>query len=165
MERGQSIDGVGFQFHLEVGLSESTFARIVNNFARYHALGLSTHVTELDVRDRKPITKAKLEEQTRLYRMVIEVGIESPSTQDVMLLGFTNRCSWITEGAHYDGSFFPDHLVPTLMDNGFRYYPSFEAVREGTCMRQPPEGTIREAVRTDSKQVPSRAGNLGEAAF
>ena len=130
VDQGTPIDGVGFQFHLEAGLSKPTVARIVDNFARYHALGLSTHVTELDVRVRKPITKAKLEEQARLYRTVIEAAIESPSTRDVMLLGFTDRYSWITEGAHYDGSFFPDHLVGTLMDNDFRYYPSFSAVRD-----------------------------------
>ena len=129
LAQGTPIDGVGFQFHLEAGLSKPTVARIVDNFARYHDLGLSTHVTELDVRVRKPITKAKLEEQARLYRTVIEAAIASPSTRDVMLLGFTDRYSWITAGAHYDGSNFPDHLVGTLMDNDFRYYPSFEAVR------------------------------------
>ena len=129
VEQGTPIDGVGFQFHLEAGLSKPTVARIVDNFARYQALGLSTHVTELDVRVRKPVTQAKLEEQARLYRIVIEATVASPSTRDVMLLGFADRYSWITAGAHYDGSFFPDHLVGTLMDNDFRYYPSFEAVR------------------------------------
>ena len=98
--QGAPIDGVGFQFHLEAGLSKPTVARIVDNFARYHALGLSTHVTELDVRVRRPITKAKLEEQARLYRTVIEAAMASPSTRDVMLLGFTDRYSWITAGAH-----------------------------------------------------------------
>ena len=130
LEQGTPIDGIGFQFHLEEGVSKPTVSRIRENFARYHALGLSTHVTELDVRVRKPITKAKLEEQARLYRTVIEAALESPSTRDVMLLGFTDRYSWITAGAHYDGSVFPDHLVGTLMDNDFRYYPSFLAVRE-----------------------------------
>ena len=47
-----------------------------------------------------------------------------------MLLGFTDRYSWITAGAHHDGSLFPDHLVATLMDNEYHYYPSFHAVRE-----------------------------------
>ena len=130
LEQGTPIDGVGFQFHLEVGVHKPTVSTILDNFARYHALGLSTHITELDVRIRKPITQTKLEEQARLYRTAIQAAIESPSTRDVMLLGFTDRYSWITAGAHHDGSLFPDHLVATLMDNEYHYYPSFHAVRE-----------------------------------
>ena len=130
LEQGTPIDGVGFQFHLEVGVHKPTVSKILDNFARYEALGLSTHITELDVRVRKPITKAKLEEQARLYRTVIQAALESPSTRDVMLLGFTDRYSWITAGPHYDGSLFPDHLVGTLMDSEYHYHPSFHAVRE-----------------------------------
>ena len=61
---------------------------------------------------------------------MIEAAIESLSTRDAMLLGFTDRHSRITTGAHYDGSNVPAHLVGTLLDNDFRDYPSFPGVRE-----------------------------------
>ena len=129
VEQGTPIDGVGFQFHLEVGLSKPSVNSIVDHFERFRALGLSTHITEFDVRIPGPVTQAKLEEQARLYRTVIRAAIESPSTKDVMLFGFTDRFSWITAGKHYDGTIFPNHMVGTLMNNDFRLYPSFEAVR------------------------------------
>ena len=130
VEQGTPIDGVGFQFHLEVGLSKPTVSKILNHFARFHELGLSTHITELDVRIREPITQDKLEEQARLYRTVIRAALESLSTRDVAFFGFTDRYSWITEGPHYDGSIWPGFTVGTMMDNEFRLYPSFEAVRD-----------------------------------
>ncbi len=128
--QGTPIDGVGFQFHLEVGLSKPTVSRIVDHFAQFHELGLSTHITELDVRIREPITEDKLQEQARLYRTVIRAALESPSTNDVTLFGFTDRYSWITAGPHYDGSIWPGFTAGTMMDDDFRLYPSFEAVRD-----------------------------------
>ena len=54
-----------------------------------------------------------------------------------MFLGFTDRYSWITAGAHYDGSFFPNHLVGTMMDNDLRYYPSLYVVRDALSASAP----------------------------
>ena len=61
---GAPIDGVGFRFHLEAKLSKPTVAQIVDNFPRYHDLGRSTLVTELDVRVQTPITETRREEQS-----------------------------------------------------------------------------------------------------
>lgn len=130
IEHGTPIDSVGFQFHLEVGLSKLTVSKILNHFEQFHELGLSTHITDLDVRIREPITEDKLQEQARLYRTVIAAALESPSTRDVTLFGFTDRYSWITAGPHYDGSIWPSFAVGTMMDNEFLLYLSFEAVRD-----------------------------------
>jgi endo-1,4-beta-xylanase len=93
--------------------------------ARYHALGLSTHITELDVRIPEPLTAEKLREQARLYGIVCRAALESTSTRDVMLWDFSDRYSWITRS---DG-FFPQHAAGTIMDDELRLYPSFQAIR------------------------------------
>ena len=125
LARETPIDGVGLQFHLEVGLDNPSVGSILDNLARYHSLGLSTHITELDVRIRGPLTAEKLREQARLYETVFRAALQSPSTDDVMLWGFTDRFSWITSS---DG-FFPQHVAGTVMDEDLGGYPSFQAIR------------------------------------
>ena len=124
LEQGTPIDGVGFQFHLEVGLDTPSVSEIVRNFERYRALGLSTHITELDVRIRKPATQGALRRQADLFGTVIRAALESPSTRDVALWGFTDRYSWITSGPS-----FPDHAAGTILARDLRVYPSFQSIR------------------------------------
>ena len=126
LEQGTPIDGVGLQFHLEVGLDDPDVEAILKNLARYHALGLSTHITELDVRIPKPLTAEKLQEQARLYGIVFRAALRSTSTGDVMLWDYADRYSWITRS---DG-FFPQHAAGTIMDEALRLYPSFQAIRD-----------------------------------
>ena len=97
---------------------------ILKNFQRYHTLGLSTHITELDVRIRKPVTKEALRRQADIYRTVMRAALKSPSTKDVVLWGFTDRYSWITSGPS-----FPEHAAGTIMDQDLRFYPSFQSIR------------------------------------
>ena len=101
IEQGTPIDGVGFQFHLEPGLDYPRSRAVVENFERYAALGLSTHITELDVRLRKPVTAAGLKRQAALFSNVFLAALKSPSTKDVVLWGFTDRYSWITAGTSF----------------------------------------------------------------
>lgn len=126
LEQGTPIDGVGLQFHLDVELDDPSVDAILDNLNRYHALGLSTHITEMDVRIPKPVTAEKLRKQARLYETVFRAALRSPSTKDVMIWDFTDRYSWITSNA----GFFPDHAVGTIMDDDLRLYPSFQAIRE-----------------------------------
>ena len=96
-----------------------------DNFERYAALGLSTHITELDVRVRKPVTERKLKQQAALFSNVFLGALKGPSTEDVVLWGFTDRYSWITAGTS-----FQDYGAGTLMSQDLRLYPSFESVRK-----------------------------------
>ena len=107
-------------------LDDPSVDAILDNLNRYHALGLSTHITEMDVRIPKPVTAEKLRKQARLYETVFRAALRSPSTKDVMIWDFTDRYSWITSNA----GFFPDHAVGTIMDDDLRLYPSFQAIRE-----------------------------------
>ena len=125
IEQGTPIDGVGFQFHLEPGLDYPKSQAIADNFERFAALGLSTHITELDVRVRKPVTERKLKLQAALFSNVFLGALKSPSTEDVVLWGFTDRYSWITAGTSFQG-----YGAGTIMNGVMRLYPSFEAIRK-----------------------------------
>ena len=131
IEQGTPIDGVGFQFHLEPGLDYPRSRAVVENFERYAALGLSTHITELDVRLRKPVTAAGLKRQAALFSNVFLAALKSPSTKDVVLWGFTDRYSWITAGTS-----FRDYGAGTIMSQDLRLYPSFEAIRKRLAARK-----------------------------
>lgn len=121
LSEGAPIDAVGFQFHLLAGHDEPTVADITANLARFRALGLTTHITELDVRIRAPVTPEKLAAQARLYETAFRAAAAGAAA-DIVLWGFTDRYSWIPET-------FPDHPVGTLMDSALQPWPAFEAVR------------------------------------
>ncbi len=120
---GAPIDGVGFQFHLSVEYDAPTVAQIADNMARYQALGLSTHITELDVRIPAPVTDAKLRKQEELYETVLHAVIQS-GVADVTLWGFTDRYSWIVTGETFE-----NYPVGTLLDSELAPHPAFAAVR------------------------------------
>ena len=125
LDDGAPIDGVGFQFHLHVGFDHPTVDDIVDNMRRYHALGLSTHVTELDVRIKRPLTDDKLATQADLYETVFAAALNG-AYDDILLWGFTDRYSWIID----NDVLFPEHVVGTLMDENLNPYPSFDAIDE-----------------------------------
>ena len=94
-QRGVPVDAVGLQFHLVVGLDNPNAERIEKNFARFHALGVQVNVTELDVRIPAPVTEQKLAEQARLYSLVMNTALRSPSCAGLTVWGYTDKYSWI----------------------------------------------------------------------
>lgn len=124
LDDGAPIDAVGFQFHLKVGRDRPTVAAIVDNLARYRKLGVSTHITELDVRIPKPVTDEKLREQARVFATVFRAAVETSGIDEVVMWGFTDRYSWITAGET-----FPDDTAGVIMDEGLQPRPAFQAIR------------------------------------
>jgi len=114
-QRGVPVDAVGLQFHLVVGLDNPNAERIEKNFARFHALGVKVYVTELDVRIPAPVTEQKLAEQARLYSLVMNTALRSPSCAGLTLWGYTDKYSWIdTLNA------FPGYVNACLFDADLR---------------------------------------------
>ena len=126
LEDGAPIDGVGFQFHLAVEFDQPTIDSIVDNMKRYQDLGLSTRVTELDVRIKGPLTDEKLAAQAEIYETVFAAALEGGAYDDIILWGFTDRYSWILD----NDVLFPDHVAGTLMDENLDPYPSFDVLDE-----------------------------------
>ena len=94
-QQGVPVHAAGLRFHLIVGLEYPAAERIENNFARFHALGVKVYVTELDVRIQAPVTEQKLAEQARLYTLVMNTALRSPSCANLTLWGYNDKYSWI----------------------------------------------------------------------
>lgn len=118
LARGTPIHGIGLQGHFEVGGVPPTLGA---NVARFAALGLQVHITELDVRMRLPSTPAHLEAQARDYRTVFDACLAQPRCGAVVLWGFTDRDSWIPNA-------FPGWGAALIFDGAYRPKPAFTSV-------------------------------------
>lgn len=119
--RGVPVDGVGMQMHLIVGALPS-LAAMQQNFARFAALGLKIHITELDIRMPTPATTANLATQAQNYRDVFALCLQQPACEMVVMWGFTDRDSWVPQTFAGQG----DAL---LFDASFQPKPAYTAVR------------------------------------
>ena len=91
--KGVPIDGVGMQAHFQVGGVPSSLAE---NIARFTALGVKVHITELDIRIPLPSSAAQLQTQAQDYRDVFNACLQkTPGCDAIVLWGFTDRESWI----------------------------------------------------------------------
>ena len=117
------IDAVGFQFHLAIGRDNPTVESIVSNFTRYHDLGLVVYISELDIRIVEPVTPEDLQEQARLYGIVMQAVLESDAVDSILVWGFTDRYSWLS-------SRFPGFGAATLFDDQIRPKPAYNTVIE-----------------------------------
>lgn len=119
---GVPIDGIGFQMHLRADrLPEQEV--LERNFARYAALGLKVHITELDVRVQQPATAESLARQAEGYRRVVAACLETPACDAVVVWGFTDADSWVPR-------FFPGWGSALPMDEGLRPKPAYHALLE-----------------------------------
>jgi endo-1,4-beta-xylanase len=93
-QRGVPIDGVGFQGHFQVGNLPAKQS-LATNIARFAALGLKVHFTELDIRMPQPSTLAQQATQAENYRDVFDVCLQSTACQMIVTWGLTDKESWI----------------------------------------------------------------------
>lgn len=96
--RGVPIDGVGFQAHI-VTLSMEDIASMSDNLARFAALGLQVHITEMDVGlpvdANGRVDDADLAKQAEIYGRVAAACLDQPRCTAFQTWGLTDRYSWI----------------------------------------------------------------------
>jgi len=129
------IDGVGFQMHLDARFPPSEQA-IIDNFARFAALGLSVNISELDVQVRNVIaTRAdKFALQKQIYHRVVAACAATPACEAVTTWGFTDKYSWI------DTTFGADD--PLEFDESYARKPAYYGMVDGfEGVPADPEGT------------------------
>jgi endo-1,4-beta-xylanase len=109
--RGVPIDGVGLQAHFVAGGVPATLGQ---NIARFAALGIKVHITELDIRVPIPATSTQLQTQAQNYRDVVQTCLSSPACEVISVWGLTDRESWIPsvftgfgEALLFDSSYQP----------------------------------------------------------
>jgi endo-1,4-beta-xylanase len=92
--RGVPVSGIGMQMHLVVGALPN-LASMSDNFARFAALGLRIHITELDLRMPVPSTAAAQAAQAQNYRDIYSLCLQQPACDMVVTWGVTDRASWV----------------------------------------------------------------------
>jgi len=99
--QGVPIDGVGFQMHIDSN-APPDIASISANIARFSALGIQVHITELDVSlavdSAGDATAEDLQLQDTIYRQIAGVCLSHPGCTAIQTWGFTDKYSWI--GSH-----------------------------------------------------------------
>ena len=95
--RGVPMDGVGLQMHIfDLHVD---FASLDANIARFAALGVQVHITEMDVALPLDATgqasPADLAQQAEIYRRVAAVCLAQRGCSAMQTWGFTDKYSWI----------------------------------------------------------------------
>lgn len=116
--RGIPIHAVGLQNHWFVRKDATIGANynlqaFIDNMARYAAINIDVHLTEMDVRIQElPATPEQVAAQTQVYREVIQACIDAPNCKNLTVWGLSDIDSWVPstfqgEGdAHlYDSNF------------------------------------------------------------
>jgi len=129
--KGAPIHGVGLQMH--VSPDEAPRADEVRiNLLRLGALGLDTHITEMDVMLPVPASRADLKAQAAIYRDMLRSCLAVGRCRGFSTWGVSDRHSWIPEH-------FPGWGSALLFDTELRPKPAYDAVRRALRMA-PPRG-------------------------
>lgn len=123
---GVPIHGIGLQMH--ISNLHPDIASISANIARFTALGLQVHITELDVSlpvDANGEASAEdLKRQANIYRQIARACLSHPGCTAIQTWGFTDKYSWI--GSHSKktrGAALP-------FDGNYQPKPAYNALRE-----------------------------------
>ncbi len=91
---GTPIDQVGMQMHYDVAQPPNVQA-VIDNFARYAAIGVDVQITEIDVRIALPATQAELDAQADVYRQMLRACLDAPNCDNFTTWGLSDIDSWI----------------------------------------------------------------------
>src|SRR5215470_7787523 len=121
--RGVPLDGVGFQFHVDLSFDNpNTLASVTHNFQRFAALRLEVHITELDIRLSDSST-ASLNAQAKLYEELATICVQQSSCKVFQTWGFTDKHSWIPQ-------FFPGMGWALIWDANYQKKPAYASVNK-----------------------------------
>ena len=122
LREGVPIHGVGLQTHTWVN-GPPAEVELKENIQRIGELGLTVHITEMDVRLQYSSADAETNyaDQAALYERVFRTCLVAPSCEVFSTWGPTDRHSWI-----------PDHTgqpdAPVLFDENYQPKPAYEAI-------------------------------------
>jgi len=117
INRSIPIDGVGLQFHISIGTDLTTMGA---NIARFAALGLEVHITEMDIKCSNPCTPAELEAQGHVYGQIVTECLKHPLCKSIETWGFTDNDSWLNKNGH--------QYAPLMFNKTYGTKPAFDAI-------------------------------------
>jgi endo-1,4-beta-xylanase len=92
------------------------------NMKRLAALGLQTHISEMDVMLSLPASRADLRAQAALYRDMLQACLAVPQCRSFSTWGASDRYSWVPD-------FFPGQGAALLFDKDARAKPAYHSIR------------------------------------
>ena len=113
LKRGVPIHGVGLQMHVSVNYYPDP-AEVQKNMEALGALGILTHITEMDVQCSK-CTAARLATQAQIYGAMLTACLSVPSCRSFETWGFTDKYSWLGSA-----------VAPLPFDANFGGKPAFD---------------------------------------
>ncbi|KAF5334330.1 hypothetical protein D9611_014171 [Ephemerocybe angulata] len=111
------IDAIGSQTHLTSGRVNEVPAQL----KRLASTGLDIAVTELDIRIKRPVTPAKLQQQKGEYALVTKGCLEVPACVGISMWGVSDQNSWVKEA-------LPAFGAPLMWDGNLRRKGAYGAV-------------------------------------
>jgi len=123
-QRGIPIDGVGFQLHVQINFPSNMLDGIKQNIARFAALGLEVHFTEIDVSCaayQQTCTgwgPQDLQSQATVYGGLLQACIDEPMCKNFETWGFTDKYTWLGTSDHplpFDENYNPKPAFNTLL--------------------------------------------------
>ncbi len=121
--RGVPLDGIGFQMHIDLSFdTQANLDSFKSNLQRFAGLGLTLHITEMDIR-LSDSTTASLTAQSKLYGEITTICVQQPSCKLVQTWGFTDKHSWIPAA-------FPSHGWALLWDDNYQKKPAYSGVHD-----------------------------------
>lgn len=114
---GVPIDGIGLQMHISAA-GRPPDASIAANMRRLADLGLTVHISEMDVRisNLGGTEQSRLDAQRAAYHDVVRVCMSEPRCEAVTFWGFTDAHTWISGD------------MPLLFDAAYRPKPAYTGV-------------------------------------
>ena len=116
---GVPIDGVGLQMHVAAN-NRPPDSSIASNMRRLADLGLTIHISEMDVRIGSVggTTEMRLDVQKAAYRDIVRLCVQEPRCEAVTFWGFTDAHTWIAGDAPllFDASYNPKPAYFGVLD-------------------------------------------------
>jgi endo-1,4-beta-xylanase len=158
--RGVPAHGVGMQMHIEEEGRPSPQRpipqEVATNMDRLAALGLTVHVTEMDVRVGQNAGQAQLESQARMYADILRVCLAAPTCEALVTWGVSDLHSWLRVPPQSQ-----PWEQPLLFDDTYRPKPAYYAVRDILAGGGSPTPPVLTPTRAPATSTPTASPGTG----
>jgi endo-1,4-beta-xylanase len=113
---GVPVSGVGFQSHFKYVIQTDVLAE---NIARFNALGLEVHLTEIDYATTPGYAKSE-QDQLQVYTNLMEACLKAPKCPVFILWGVTDKYSWLNKANR--------PANPLILDADYQPKPAYAAL-------------------------------------
>lgn len=95
--------------HIDLNFNDDMIAGFRRNLERFGLLGIHAHITELDIKCVPDTSGQKCatewtdelrEKQADIYQKILNVCLDEPNCNSFETWGFTDRYSWLFQGAN-----------------------------------------------------------------